>query len=411
MRYAFTHHALRQAARHVPLHMHVRFIMKRNYRSIAVCAIILLCACGTEIQRSVSDAEILTVDPSQSIPIDSLVGDIEMLSLNGEDLIGGIDRIMFSGENIIVADYNYSKSVVIYDKHGNQTAAVKNIGRSDNEYSGIDYVTLTSDRQNIVIYDNSSNKILYYKLDGQFVGSRKPPFYLLWLEYLNDRESVVATYNNSGQPYLKQNETGDDILLFVDDEFDISASALPSRHNDSYHYTVPSVYESGTCLYVNMQFCDTVYRVDAGSIFPAYVVDMSKIGGFANFGADATGKDVEKMMSERPLFSGLAGIGQSYLLYNIIMPPAARGVSYVYSRDTKRNYRIEYGTGYALKDFLLINMFRIRAAAGDAFVGYVPASEIIMCTSSELRAQDETLRNLTEESNPVLVFYKLRGGL
>ena len=147
---------------------------------------------------------------------------------------------------------------------------------------------------------------------------------------------------------------------------------------------------------------------------PAYVLDLRHIGGFANFGPDAVWTDVSEMMKEKPMFAGIDAVGEEYLLYSISNPSEAdkRGGKYLYSKNTRTNYKINT----AVEDWNAMGFFKsllgIKAADdGNTFIGSVPVSFILMCLDNDMRSSYEPLRNLTEESNPVLVFYTLRPGL
>ena len=376
--------------------------MKHYFFSL-IFASLLLYSCGHGQNNNESDSaplQVVVVPEQADMPIDSIIEKVDYIKLGdtGDVLIGDVSKLWITPQHIVIVDKFKAMSIFVFDRSGNAQVVINRLGRGPQEYTSLTDVCLTPDQQRIVVLDNSKKKLLYYNMEGDFLYDKNTSFWIGDLAYADEQHIIAKTYGAQNEdPGLTSYENKDDNLYILDTLMHIKQSMMPRT-------AILKQFEDR--LYVNAIHGDTIYRV-AGSdgLVPQYRLDMSAINGVTNFGEESMEKVME-IRKNNAYFPNDYVDGKDFALFRFSMPVAPYMQLVMHNKHTGQNYSIE-GTS---KKALNIYFMEVSYAFDDQFVAAIPAFRFVgdntPMPGSEQRAVIQ--KNLTDEDNPVLLFYTLK---
>lgn len=375
----------------------------KHYFFALIFASLLLYSCGHGQNDNESDSDplqVVVVPEQADMPIDSIIEKVDYIKLGdtGDVLIGDVSKLWITPQHIVIVDKFKAMSIFVFDRSGNAQAVINRLGRGPQEYTSLTDVCLTPDQQRIVVLDNSKKKLLYYNMEGDFLYDKNTSFWIGDLAYADEQHIIAKTYGAQNEdPGLTSYENKDDNLYILDTLMHIKQSMMPRT-------AILKQFEDR--LYVNAIHGDTIYRV-AGSdgLVPQYRLDMSAINGVTNFGEESMEKVME-IRKNNAYFPNDYVDGKDFALFRFSMPVAPYMQLVMHNKHTGQNYSIE-GTS---KKALNIYFMEVSYAFDDQFVAAIPAFRFVgdntPMPGSEQRAVIQ--KNLTDEDNPVLLFYTLK---
>ena len=375
----------------------------KHYFFALIFASLLLYSCGHGQNNNESDSaplQVVVVPEQADMPIDSIIEKVDYIKLGdtGDVLIGDVSKLWITPQHIVIVDKFKAMSIFVFDRAGNAQAVINRLGRGPQEYTSLTDVCLTPDQQRIVVLDNSKKKLLYYNMEGNFLYDKNTSFWIGDLAYADEQHIIAKTYGAQNEdPGLTSYENKDDNLYILDTLMHIKQSMMPRT-------AILKQFEDR--LYVNAIHGDTIYRV-AGSngLVPQYRLDMSAINGVTNFGEESMEKVME-IRKNNAYFPNDYVDGKDFALFRFSMPVAPYMQLIMHNKHTGQNYSIE-GTS---KKALNIYFMEVSYAFDDQFVAAIPAFRFVgdntPMPGSEQRAVIQ--KNLTDDDNPVLLFYTLK---
>ena len=351
-------------------------------------------------------------DASNKISVDSVIADCKFIKLDStKNLIGEIWQTIVTDQNLIIVDKLNSSSVFIFDKTGKSEAVIHRLGRGPHEYLSISHVALTPDQQTIAIIDSKSSKVLFFDLAGNFLERKKIPSVCLDMEYITPDEVVCTTIGRKPEERnIMKSELSQNQILFTDNDFNIKSAAFPNRYNADFLESSPSLKKFGTDVEINTSYCDTIYRVSSGGQLTAkYHLDMSAIGGISNLPADITNEKLKKLSETNCMFYGSYANGKDFAIFNISTPPQNIIAPYLYSKASGKTYRLTLPARDDDDFYSKIYLNGSCTCYDNQFIAAIPSYRILQGTSPQWQKKHpEIMDGLTEDSNPILVFYTLR---
>ena len=375
----------------------------KHYFFALIFASLLLYSCGHGQNNNESDSaplQVVVVPEQADMPIDSIIEKVDYIKLGdtGDVLIGDVSKLWITPQHIVIVDKFKAMSIFVFDRSGNAQVVINRLGRGPQEYTSLTDVCLTPDQQRIVVLDNSKKKLLYYNMEGDFLYDKNTSFWIGDLAYADEQHIIAKTYGAQNEdPGLTSYENKDDNLYILDTLMHIKQSMMPRT-------AILKQFEDR--LYVNAIHGDTIYRV-AGSdgLVPQYRLDMSAINGVTNFGEESMEKVME-IRKNNAYFPNDYVDGKDFALFRFSMPVAPYMQLVMHNKHTGQNYSIE-GTS---KKALNIYFMEVSYAFDDQFVAAIPAFRFVgdnaPMPGSEQRAAIQ--KNLTDDDNPVLLFYTLK---
>ena len=375
----------------------------KHYFFAFIFASLLLYSCGHGQNNNESDSaplQVVVVPEQADMPIDSIIEKVDYIKLGdtGDVLIGDVSKLWITPQHIVIVDKFKAMSIFVFDRSGNAQVVINRLGRGPQEYTSLTDVCLTPDQQRIVVLDNSKKKLLYYNMEGDFLYDKNTSFWIGDLAYADEQHIIAKTYGAQNEdPGLTSYENKDDNLYILDTLMHIKQSMMPRT-------AILKQFEDR--LYVNAIHGDTIYRVAGNDgLVPQYRLDMSAINGVTNFGEESMEKVME-IRKNNAYFPNDYVDGKDFALFRFSMPVAPHMQLVMHNKHTGQNYSIE-GTS---KKALNIYFMEVSYAFDDQFIAAIPAFRFVgdntPMPGSEQRAVIQ--KNLTDEDNPVLLFYTLK---
>ena len=376
-------------------------------RFFLILASILLYACGNDTGSTYSDIpgmDRVEIKERQKISMDSVIAKIDYIKLGdtGDVLIGDVSYLLFTPDHIIVGDtYKANAVLFIFDRQGNPQTVINRFGRGPQEYQSIRYVFLTPDKKTIGIVDRDGRKILYFDMDGNFKDKKSLPFYCDNAEWLDDETMMLVSSDGIA---LESYPNKEDLLFFTDSTLQIKSSAFPNPFDRTiFHYRLLHIKRFGDRIHACKAFGDTIYQVTSDGISPRYWLDMTAIGGVANFGKDMSSEKI-KEPAYNTHFPNVYAESDDYAIFLLSNKDLVLPV--LFNKQTKKTYNIDFASRTALG----INLLRSQFTLDNQFVTAIPAFQFLNVRPDVLDVElcNEIKEGLSDEDNPVLLFYTLK---
>ncbi len=385
--------------------------MKYIYAIISL--LLISCSRNTEQTGRSAVLDVTCMDTivcalQDDMPLDSIISKIDYVKLRStkNNPVGAIDALWVTEDHIIAADYNQSETIFVFDRQGQLQATISRKGRGPQEYLSIMDVTLTPDRKRIAVLDNHGKKILYYDLAGHFLFRKELLFYPLRMRYLDEENILLTTYGlEERDPGLASYPCNKDLLFCVDTTLQIRKSFMPNQFSKELGgWCSPKVkqFDDGR-VYATHVYSDTVYQVTPEGLIARYWIDLSPVGGIANFWDGLT--EEKHMAMKEPMFTGALLENDRFIFFNPLGVPTI-----LFSKKTKKCYHL----GNRSSTGLGLHVSSVNFAYGDQFIAVVPAYQLCDITSRswiDRRYQDlaEKIEDgLSEDDDPVLLFFTLK---
>ena len=349
------------------------------------------------------------IKDQRKIMTDSIIEKIDYVKLGetGDVLIGQVTDLLITPDHIIVEDRWKAKAVFIFDRAGNSQAVINRFGRGPQEYQDVSTIFLTPDQQTIGIVDNSMKKLLYFDLQGNFIKKRDLPFSCNRIEYLNDKTMLLASDGWADKsPVLESYPNKNDLLFFTDTTFQIQKSAIVNPFDvTKFHMEPFALKRFGDRFYASKNYGDTIYQVTADEIYPRYWVDMTAVDGIANF-ANMSLDEIDEKKANHTSFFNIYTEADNYAMF-FLSDAQNKVFPVLFNKKTKQTYNI----GFTSSSPLGIYVLHSKHSYKDQFISVIPAFQFLTYCPDDvpgIELWNEIKEGLTDEDNPVLLFYTLK---
>lgn len=372
-------------------HLHFIFI-------IAICVIGFSCK-----EKPIEALEVIRTYTSMEVPARSLIDGVGFVKLEttADNLIGNISKILFTDSLIIIVDKDVSRTIQVFDKKGKYLHKIGNFGKGPTEYGLICDVTLSYDKSNIHIL--CYRRLLTYDLNGKFISSQKTKSTIHLIEYID--KNKFATFNYAGLFYTKEGSYLN-LLEVVDTDFKnkiysgVKSSFGPNDFAMAYQF--PLVNVEGK-VYILPDLSDTIYQITDEKVIPRYYIKTER--------PKPNSKEIINSAKKGELGMVEKFNGGFYHIGNIVIIPimSASKPLYFYNTKSKKTYSYD---GYKLivSHPLLLFTNTLKTQYKSALVTVASPFDILsykdqFYKSYDKKMIDSLLENMTEDDNPVLLFY------
>lgn len=377
-------------------------------------ALLLLAASCGGPRPSGCEAEapvVLRPERSGGVAPADLIADYRYVPLGDtRQPVGEIDQLLLTDERIIVVDRQRARAVFVFDRDGRLCAEIAAWGRGPQEYASLDHVALVPGRTpQLALVDAHARKALFYDLDGHFLRTVAIPFPFSGLEFLGPDAAIgyADGYTARHDPFFRGRSDAGDLLFFMDGDFRIRRSALPCRteHREA-GYTAPSVRRCGESCLIHPVLCDTIYRADGEMLLPLYRLDLSRLGAARPEPDALSDREIRELGGRVPLFWGDFIPGERFLFFRVSVPPEQENLLFVRSECSGEVLPVLNSVRSGDAALADVAFQTLRTSWRDEFVATIPGFVVPMICRDG--TDNPLLRTLGEDSNPVLVFYRLR---
>lgn len=354
-------------------------------------------------------------DKEARLKVDDLIDSIYCIRLETHRSapISEVDRIFFFEGKILVCDKGGRSGIYLFSSNGEFITQVGRFGKGPQEYLNVSDVSFDKQTRCILILDEYSKQILFFDSDGKFIKKEKLFFYAKDFSVLQDGSFVF--YQLEGvNAHLEKNQ--DYCLLFSTNDQTIRSFAFPY----SYRHKFPQIrrgnnidlINSGDKTFFNPFLTNSIYEIaSSGSIIAKYIIDFGKDDLLRYLNEQTTDQEYLKILNNsNPLHLNghiqEAGTnlffqyGKSdFCFYNNVSKNLKYGHSFSYLYQMNRfNINVFVRPPIASYDNYFVNLI---------WPYELPKEIKEMIENSDSRAI-QGLRGISDQSNPILVFYKLK---
>ena len=345
-----------------------------------------------------------------TLPFDSLMDFVSFVKLEttGDNLVGAISQILFVNNKIIVVDFDVSKTITVYDESGKFLNKIGKLGQGPEEYAYLEHVALTPDKSMVVVVDMGSGNLKYFGLDGDFIKSVKFPFWFSNCEFISN--DIIVGHYSGGNMIQKNNVSYKPQLVITDLKGNILSSGFQSFYSKNFASTtfMPLRKFDNEVIYCP-PFSDTIYHVSEKGLCPLYHLNIKRTSPIV-IDNNITDNSWEEYKENNPFFNGEIIELKDATMINISERYKNWSRFIIYS---KKQDKIFSCTGTLSNPFFRIFSVPKARYKDDMIVVDERASNIIANRNifyqlGEKNIVDKLFKDLTEDSNPVLFFYKIK---
>lgn len=129
-----------------------------------------------------------------------------------DNLIDEISQILFYKNKFYILD-EIIKSIFCFDDKENLLFTINRVGQEPEEYLGPSAITIGTKNDYLLIHYNSSEQILTFNLDGEFVKSIKLDFLAVNFAYLSEIKYVFYSCFTSSNKKILNNGTSPNLKI------------------------------------------------------------------------------------------------------------------------------------------------------------------------------------------------------
>jgi len=366
---------------------------------------------GVSLFDSIEEPVEVFVDlDNDCLPFDSLMNNVSYVKLEttGDNLIGGISQLLFVNDKIIVVDAEQSKTITVYDIKGHYLYRIGTFGQGPQEYAFLAHVSLTPDKEMLVVTDLGHGDLKYYSINGNYVKSVKLPYWLDHCEFLTD--NILAGDFLSGVVIPGENSEYKSSLAVTDLNKNVLYTAFRCYYSKNFRSSIlkPLRKFDNRVLY-NNPITDSIFLLTPNGVELAYHLNIKGAKPMI-LDEDITDELLREQRRNNPFFNGDFIELKDGAIFHIFESGAKWHRFGIYSNIKQRTFSCN---GILYNPFLYF--FDVpKARYGDNTVVVDARPDIVLAYKNELyrlgkkEEIDEFYKDLTEDSNPVLFFYELK---
>ncbi len=341
---------------------------------------------------------------------DSILSDFSILKLETPDgiFLGSIDKLIFTKHRIFISDTKMMNSVFIFDLYGQYINHLEGGFKGPGEFIRPQSITSDFKSDELYVFDDKLQKLIHYDPDGEFLSEFKMKYTANDVAKLNDDYFAF----NSGYPQI-DNKVNSYDLICTSGSGKISNKFLPLRD-----WRVGTIFNKNNAFTEYMDtvwYCpvynDTIYRLTESSLKPVYHFNMDD-KFIDDKLANRIKVDDQAWEYTHAIGTFLKAGNTIYLGYGIRDPQTGRKVRlHVFCDIDSKNIRSASSlTGSGLSDGLFTGPI---SSTGDYFVGTIEAFQAKRSLEWSMEGKEfseermEFYLNLSENDNPLLIFYKV----
>ena len=336
------------------------------------------------------------------------------LELTKESIIGKLDKVVIYDERIYILDTQTS-SLFVFDMEGRYLHKIARIGQGPEEYIQLDFFDIDKENKHVVLTDLMDYWVMRYDLNGNFLFRQKIPVWCEGVSVLPNKGIVLYSNFRDNSDELEQEYN----LLYLDSTMNIKQAYFPYNYVEERPATSMKgqFYAFKDNLYFTFPGGNTVYQITGDSLINKYQFDFGKdILQIENI----TNPDqfTERLKSGKYMGFLTPVMENDQLLFFSMRKNAPVAYSIYYSKESGNilsgfiflyddlSFASNFQTGY---DSWIVSEMQSFDLIGtkDSYMDYVKNHKKtpIDKYAKDLLAFAETL---TEDDNPVLMFYKLK---
>ncbi|MDR1114998.1 MAG: 6-bladed beta-propeller [Tannerella sp.] len=344
----------------------------------------------------------------QSFDFGSLVKEIKLIPLEttDESLLDVIYKVIATDSHIYIYDRFKGGGIAIFDREGEFIIRIS-YGQGPGELIRLYDIAYDADNDELVAYQHSF--LLFFTASGQFIRKTRLPFGFYNLAVIPDGY-IFKALDGQGNGHLGL--LGDYTLFVTDKNFKLKSVAIPVLSDIVNYGGYNYLYPNNNAIKITQKYTDTVYHYisETNRLEAKYIMDYSKkklperyIKGSMN--------EFESATTQNDYYYHLGEYLETISQNTFFLKNDFTGLQTIVYRD-KNTGNLTGGTDAICDDRNEIPAMTFPVATSDNwFISfYFPdKNDSLLYNSSIITEEDkEKLKGLSEDDNPVLVFFQLK---
>ena len=236
---------------------------------------LIIYGCGYT-STSITSCEVLTLSHFGGTLDDSIAfkgWDAIALETNNASLIKSVSRLCLDKDTLIVFDRSMNK-IVVFKKDGKHICTIHDIGAGPREYIQISDVCLDRKNKQIILLCDRPYKFMYYTYSGQFIKEVKYTDFRSELSM--DDNGIIYCYEGIGEEqstfYVYDNDAN------LTGELHIPSAELKSSDSSGSFqvFHIGKNLTFGKEVYFTREFDNSIYVFSNGEVHPKYTIDFQE---------------------------------------------------------------------------------------------------------------------------------------
>lgn len=218
-----------------------------------------------DVQHGIHADCMLLSDYAKSVDL------IPLESSSGSPLIGSIDKIIRQGDRLFLLDRRKSASIHVYSSDGRYVNSIGSHGQGPGEY--VEPTDFDVRGDSVIILDQYSTRLLFYSSGGEYIGSKKMPFYATGISVMSD---TVYLFNSINADNKHLGESINYYLYATDSALTIKSKGYHEEHGKYISLWIPgNFYRNGNNTHFHPPLSDNIFAINADcEIKNTYRVDF-----------------------------------------------------------------------------------------------------------------------------------------
>lgn len=364
--------------------------------NLFIVCICLLCCCSES--SKVSQNAQYTIDLEKISSIDtSIVTDVKYVPLETtqESAFGNIYKLKADSTGFYILDRRYSKSILKFTVNGQFCFKIKNIGKGSGEYISCTDFDIDN-RGRIYLWDHQLMKVIIYDSSGKFLDENKMNF---------TAEQFCLLGIDSYLFNSTEGEKGQAQVLIYDKKTKECYNKLTARDYFDTNYRIPDFTFYRLSKFNNHSYYCPPFST---SIFQVEKEGMKKFIDFLPSNLVPTKSKLKQIYPMKP--DRAFGDKFNGKIVQTVIASTAKYINIKLLSDNIQNVFISKTSNrfYMTKSIPVDEgsyVSDIRAATKEHFIGYILP---FMLEKVKKRTNAKELLNLTLESNPTLILFKIK---
>jgi len=390
--------------------------------SLFIYIVIFLTSCNKrQAEQTTSSLDLQTINVSlEEVNNNDIIESASYIFLDSEFLIGNISRILFFGENIYIHD-KVTDRIVAFSMKGKYLFHIDQKGKGPMEYLKLSDFTIDESKNNILIYDESSHKILSYSIAKQkFIDEHKINFYPTAFAW---DSNCLFFYNPYTFNYLREDKYHYSLIKTSDEiEEEERYFKIDEKIGNFMSNSNPKGFFYGKNLCMLNRFDNIIYSLTKDSIYAHYKVLFAENDDYQNALNDAITKGTRNTDRYHNCAADINDFCESDDFITFNYSRNRKLYSVIFSKE--KNKIISHQTRFAIISPTLLKnnipiFFFPNNVKDNLFISIIP-SVLMGQLANDKTFQKSMMENMTDtdlieklknfniNNNPVIVFYKFK---
>ncbi len=377
--------------------------MKSKAKTFLFFVLVAFISCSESYQNQLQKG-LDAIEKVDSYFIPTYSDSIDVVILNNDSIsavLGTVTKVLYNDGHYFIShkqspnDSDMKQLIEVFNENGEFECQIGRFGRAKNEFQGFRGWTLDLVNKEVLIGDIYRSRILRYKYDGTFVGSK---------DY-SDLLDVNQLFYGGGDLYLQvliPSDKGLDDMATVDNDGKVK-NVLKDRKIKTEIFMMPGIKElsnpSSDTIYHVRSFDNYLYALYDGAV--ARKIPIPFIPSLSR-------KDLRRIKMDSKIFEYLPSYGIDTKDYYFLSYSGGGYGMFVYEK--KKNKWIGY-TNNRLNNAFILPLKFIGNGANNTIIGLIDAELAKAYLESEANfSLDERakLKAISNSDNPSLIIYHIK---